>query len=330
MPRVIKMTEENEKLFNEILDLLFRENLNYEEVAKRLNKPKDLIYHLVRVYKKKYGIGRVISKYDYLCIKGDIEEVVKLYKDGVSTINIGKRYNVSERTVADWLRKQNVELRPSGKISKIDQTIFDNIDSEIKAYSLGLIMSDGNVTRDGNTISITLTKDDGYILELINEKLLSNMGNICEVHKEDKRPRQVLQFNGKHIKEALATYGVVPNKSHILYRLPDNIPEEFYYHFLRGLYDGDGVCSYYTSHKNRRVRIGYCAANKDFTAAYQDYFVKKLNMSRNKLFDTGGCWQCSWGKEQDLKNFFNYLYQDSTIYLGRKYKKLKDFVESLD
>lgn len=274
-------------------------------------------------------MGARPSYYDYYIFTGKIEDIKEEYLSGVSTVALSKKYEVSERTIANWLIKQNVTLRPSGKISKIDQNIFKEIDTEIKAYTLGLIMSDGNVSKDkyGNTISITLTQDDKYILETINEKLLSNQGNICITHKEDKKPRAVLQFNGKQIKETLATYGIVPNKSHLLTQLPKNISPDLYHHFLRGLYDGDGICSYYTNHgRKQKVRIGFCGANYDFVKDYQDFFVSKLNLNKTKIFNTGGCFQCSWASQKNLEDFFDFIYKDATIYLGRKYKKLKDFL----
>lgn len=326
MPRKISINTETEKQFLEILKLHCENNMTYEQIGKFINRPKDYIYCLIKAYKEKYNLGKVITKYDYLCITGEIENIVNKYQQGISTAALGEIYGVTDHTVANWLTAQQIPIRSVGIISKIDQTIFDTIDSEIKAYTLGLIMSDGNVSQAGNTISITLTQDDSYILEIINEKLFSSLGNILITHKEDKRPRATLQFNGKHLKEVLAQYGIIPAKSHLLLELPKNIPEHLYHHFLRGLYDGDGICSYYTSHKTQKVRIGFCAANQGFVQNYQDYFISHLKMNKTKLFNTRGCWQCSWGARSDLVNFFNFIYKDATIYLGRKYKKLKDFL----
>lgn len=328
MPRKIPVNANTEQQFLNVLKLYCEDNMSYEQIGININQPKDYVYCLVKTYKKKYNLGKVITKYNYLCITGKIDDVINKYQQGMSMATIGKIYKVTDRTVAGWLTAQQVPIRNAGIVSKIDQTIFDIIDSEIKAYALGLIMSDGNVSNIGNTISITLTQDDSYILEIINEKLLSGLGNILITHKENKKPRAVLQFNGKHIKETLSQYGIIPAKSHLLSELPGDIPECLYHHFLRGLYDGDGVCSYYTSHKIQKVRIGFCAANQNLVQNYQDFFINNLSMNKTKLFHTGGCWQCSWGSKSDLTNFFNFIYKDATIYLGRKYKKLKDFLSN--
>lgn len=328
MSKKTPINENTEQQFLNVLKLHCEDNMSYKQIGVSINRSKDYVYRLVKTYKEKYNLGKVITKYDYLCITGKIKDVVNKYQQGLSTIAIGKIYGVTDRTVTTWLRAQQIPIRNVGVILKIDQTIFDVIDSEVKAYALGIIMSAGNVSNSENTISITLAQDDSYILETINEKLLSGLGNILISHKEDKKPRVVLQFNGEHIKDMLSQYGVVPAKSHSLSKLPNNIPEHLYHHFLRGLYDGDGVCSYYTSHKTQKVRVGFCAANQSFVQDYQNFFIKKINMNKTKIFNTGGCWQCSWGSKSDLTNFFNFVYKDATIYLGRKYKKLKKFVSN--
>ena len=320
--------KENEELFVEIVKNI-SEGKNYNMISEEIGKSKDFVYNLVKFYKKKHNINSsVISKYDYYKLTGEIDNIVSLYNEGKSTEFIGKTYNASDRTVVSWLKRENVNIRDRGIISKINQTIFDNIDTEIKAYTLGLLTSDGNVQSKSSTITICLTNTDGYILEKINEELLSGLGNILVTHKEDEKPRKVLGFNGKHLKDKLAEYNIVPRKSYIIKELSTKIPEELYHHYIRGLFDGDGVCSYETSHKKKKVRIGFCGHNRDFVESYRNFLINKLDMNQTKLFNTGGCWQCSWSSKKDLINFYNYIYKDATIFLGRKKKKISDYVNT--
>ena len=222
-----------------------------------------------------------------------------------------------------FLRKEETmpKIR-SGKIPRTDQHIFDMIDDEIKAYTIGLIAADGNITKRGGGISITLTKDDRYILDQILTELLDGQGHILESKKTTGKYTVTLQFSGMALKNRLADFGVVPNKGILMDRLSTLIPEEYYHHYLRGLYDGDGICA----KSNSRVRVGFCGANKDFVADYQSFFINNLGMARTKLFNTGGCWQCSWAKETDLRVFYDYIYKDATIFLGRKKHKLEKFL----
>ena len=93
-------------------------------------------------------------------------------------------------------------------------------------------------------------------------------------------------------------------------------------HYIRGLYDGDGVCA----KTNEYLRVGYCAYHKSFTKSYQEFLINTLGLKENKLFNTGNCWDCSWSKREDLEKFYNYIYKDATIFLQRKYDKLKNYL----
>lgn len=328
MPIKISLNEKNKQMAIDVINKV-SDNITYKEIAKEYNVSKNFIYCLIKTYKTVFGIEGVISKYDALKLSGEIDNVVKDYLNHISTIEIGEKYNVSDRTVVSWLIRENIPIRDRGKISKINQSIFDEIDSEIKAYVLGLITADGSVSQKSNNITICLSKEDKYLLELINEKLLEGLGTIFINHKEDEKPRYVLSFNGKQIKNRLKDFGIVPNKSYSLKKLSNIIPEKYYHHYIRGLFDGDGVCSYCTSHKKKRkVRVGFCSHEKEFVEDYRDFLNKILNLPKNKLFNTGGCWQCSWSAFNDVQKFTDYIYNDATIFLGRKKKKLFDYVNT--
>lgn len=328
--RKININEKNKELAIKIISENYL-GKTYEQISQEYNLHKDFIYCLIKAYKPILGINGVLTKYDYLKINNKIKDIISDYESNISTIKIGEKYGVSDRTVASWLLKENIPIRDAGKISCINQNIFDDINTEIQAYVLGIITADGSVSKIGNSISICLTKSDEYLLELINEKLLDGLGNIAITHKEDEKPRSVLTFNGKHIKERLSDFGIVPNKSYCLKQLSNLVPEDLYHHYIRGLFDGDGVCSYYMdSHKKkkRKVRIGFCGHEKEFVRDYRDFLNNKLGLPKNKLFNTENCWQCSWSALSDIINFKKYIYQDATIFLGRKKKKIFDYVNT--
>ena len=93
-------------------------------------------------------------------------------------------------------------------------------------------------------------------------------------------------------------------------------------HYIRGLFDGDGVAS-----KNGQyIKIGFCAKRKEFVESYQSFLCKTLFMRKNKIFNTGGCFQCSCGTRTDIEKFYNYIYRDATIFLGRKKNKIYTYL----
>lgn len=295
----------------------------YEELSKEYNVHKTTLCKQMNKFKTEYGIqkGEKYSAYTYLRYYYGKEIIQKYVEELRSTESIIRDYGLSDASIIVRILKfYDIEIRQTGYISKTIQSLFNDITNEIEAYTLGLISADGNVGKN-YSINIFLTESDKYLLEEINARLLNNTGHILISKKENGEPVARLSFCGKLICQNLKKYNIVPNKSKVMTQILE-FDEPLMRHYLRGLYDGDGVCS----KSNNLIRIGYCAYREEFVKSYKQFFVKKLDMNNNKLFNTGNCWQCSWAAKKDLINFYNYIYQDSAIYLKRKQEKLFNYL----
>lgn len=296
----------------------------YKQLGKEFGMHPSTLCGQMKKYKKDFGLSEkekycasTYLRYYY------INEIIKQYQKGNSTDKNAQFYGFSDgNMIAELLRGANVPVRSVGYQSKTDQTLFDKIDDELQAYVLGLITSDGNVNEQYE-ISITLTESDIKLLKVINNRLLNDTGNLQkrECKNNISKPTWKLSFCGKKICKNLSKYGIVPRKNGSLtklYQFNDTLMP----HYLRGLYDGDGVCS----KSGNYLRVGYCAKRKELTEDYLKFFVQNLGMKENKLFNTGNCWDCSWGSRKDLETFFNYIYKNATIFLPRKYQKLHNYL----
>lgn len=324
MPRKIIATPEKEKEAKKVFYALSH-GKTYDDLAKENNKPKDYYFSLMKTYKPILGItDKIITKSTWLRYTGEIAEIARLYtEEKMTTRELGQYYQVSERTIAKCLTDYGVTLRPRGFQSRTDQTLFNNLDNELVCYVIGLITADGSISADNRSITITLTCSDGYLLEQINDLFLSGSGNISLCHKEDgDKARMYLTFHGKQLCEALNKYNIVPNKSYLLKELSPLIPRQYYHHYIRGLFDGDGICSKLED----KIRIGFCAHEKAFVENYQHFLIQQLDMNKTSLFNTGNCWQVSWASRKDITTFYNYIYKDATIFLRRKKEKIERYI----
>lgn len=295
----------------------------YKTLEKENNMSCGTMYASMKPYRGHFGLRKNerYCKMTYLRYKYG-EEIKRKYLEGQTTEALAVEYNYNDCGVAKLLESLGVVIRPRGYQSKTDQTLFSEIDTPEKAYFIGLLTADGSVNEKGS-ITVCLTESDRYLLDNINTKVLHGSGTIFLTHKEEEKPCAVLSFNGKQICRDLAEFGIIPKKTYSLFSLSSKIPTEFYSDYIRGLYDGDGVCS----KSNGGIRVGYCAYNKDFTESYQNYLCKTLGMRKNKLFNTGGCWQCSWAARLDLDKFYNYIYSNNpSLYLARKKQKLENYL----
>ena len=119
----------------------------------------------------------------------------------------------------------------------------------------------------------------------------------------------------------LIANGAIRDKTYTM-QLP-NIPNELMCHFIRGYFDGDG-CIYIT--KKNRIRCHFDSVSTIF-----------LEQLRKFLYDTGinsylYISKNNNGKYKDLyrleiagveytQKFLQYIYNNSQIYLDRKYEK---------
>ena len=119
-----------------------------------------------------------------------------------------------------------------------NENYFDVIDSEDKAYFLGLIYADGCVVNNQNEyrykVCLKLHNKDKHILDDLIKYV---EGEMC-IWYHGQRDMCEVSFSGKKIVKDLEDKGVFPNKTFTI-KYPV-IDEKLERHFLRGYFDGDG------------------------------------------------------------------------------------------
>jgi len=131
------------------------------------------------------------------------------------------------------------------------------------AYAIGLITTDGNLSIDGHHMSFT-SKD----LELVEifKKCLGINNKICKKTRSTEREKKYfhIQFGDVTFYKFLLNIGLTPHKSKTIKSI--NIPEEYFFDFLRGCIDGDGSIRTYKhpESKNPQLRLSLYSASKDF------------------------------------------------------------------
>lgn len=104
-------------------------------------------------------------------------------------------------------------------------------------YIIGLIATDGNLSRDGRHINIT-SKDREHLF-LVRDALglQSVIGKKASGTQKEKR-YSVLQFSDVHFYRYLESIGLHSRKSLTLGKI--NVDPRYFNDFLRGVIDGDG------------------------------------------------------------------------------------------
>ena len=270
-------------------------------------------YHFIYIFREENSMSKAVIPLE------EYKNIVQLYNSGLSQQKIGKMYATSHTTIRKVLIKNNVVMRDNshkGRKYTIDENYFDNIDSQDKAYILGLLYADGCNYLPQHRVKIELQERDKDILDKINIKLNSNKPlSFVELSGKNANWQNTyrLDITNKHISETLNNLGMVQNKSLVL-TFPYWLDTLLYSHFLRGYFDGDGCLQKYfltiVSTKEFCESVATICKNiLDISTTISD--IPNRPESNTKLL-------CITGISK-MKKFLDYIYQDAELYVQRKY-----------
>ena len=269
-----------------------------------------------------------------LKIKTYETQITDLHNQGYSAIEISKKLNFKyHQPIYNYFKKMgwkrlSKEEYPQYKKYQVNQNFFYNIDSEEKAYILGFICADGNVSIPRYSISITVQQTDIDILKKIQNAMCSNHPIKEHIQRENpykKSNRKTLEqahinINGKTLVSPLVDLGIYGKKTYSLNGTEiEVVPKHLIRHFLRGYFDGDGNILWEKEYSSGKKYIINICGNKDFLEnTFQKYFPSTNAMYKDKYSKQCWCWKIS--DKQKVLKFLCYLYDNATIYLDRKYK----------
>lgn len=254
-----------------------------------------------------------------------IEEFANYYNYGEKTLKETAEYfNISYDYIKNILTKlgyrEPSKSYDSAKNSNIDHNYFEIIDSDKKAYFLGLLMSDGYIETQtyNKAFGIALQLEDKYIIEeLILELKSQNKLN------EYKNSIKFSARSGK-IYEDLVKWNFCESKSNSDYNFP-NIPVEYQSAFIRGYFDGDGCI---TIKSTGYSVTSFCCNSKIFlddlrTILEENNIECRPVQCQNGKSRTSPIFILYISKSKAQNDFANYIYNNAEIYLKRKFEKFE-------
>lgn len=269
----------------------------------------------------------------------EMKDIVEMYKNGYSTVKIGEKYNIGNKSIAKVLDIFGIKrIRNGVRKYKLDEHYFDFIDTPNKAYCLGLLYADGSNYPPKQTISISLEEHDKYILERMREELKSGkeLEYLDYSNKNDYGYNYSNQYrlsvHSKHMSDELEHKGMVKSKSLVL-EFPKFIDEEFIKYFILGYFDGDGsYCPHYLKSGKFQPLITF-TSTESFCKDLQTYLRNKLGIPCGNIYDAschnGITKVLSFSGTKQVKTFLDWLYTDADMYLPRKYEKYKNSYDNI-
>lgn len=263
-------------------------------------------------------------------------KVIEDYQSHIPIKEIFKKYNIGRKCFYNCLKRHNIKcIDQERKRYGINDDYFSIIDTEDKAYFLGLLYADGCNRIEKRIVAISLQTQDIDILEKLKyytqyEGPIFNYSKVRKNKKEWKVQMKeggisyysFLKLTSKKMCEDLCVHGCMPRKTSTLL-FPTTVPKYLMRHFIRGYIDGDGWVVFSKNHKNYTIGL---ISTPMFCESFKIFIENELNISccihkdkRSKIVN-----RCNvQGADQFLK-FGDWLYKDAKIYLVRKYQKYQE------
>jgi hypothetical protein len=176
-----------------------------------------------------------------------VEEAAQLYATGMSTTELGRRYNLTSGTVAEALKGRGVRLRTQSEAKRRKRWRYDAFGHQDRdtAYWVGFVQADGS-------LQVPKTKSSPMLTLVINDK--EHLEAFCDwlgLSQDEVRPLRRpsssavawgISVTHPDLADQLGAWGIVPRKSWS-WSGGFNVPDEVLSDFLRGWFDGDGWVS---------------------------------------------------------------------------------------
>lgn len=298
---------------------LYNSGLSVIKIAEQLKVTTNIIDYCLQKNKTKKDAKRIR-------VNVNLEEAVRLHNEGKNLPQIAEILGVGVTTLKRRGLHKLVDTYSFYKNRSFpkDYSFFKLIDTEEKAYYLGLLLADGSVDNDG--LKLELKSEDDYILEIF-KNLISPKSQVktCTRTRQHKGytftgTMSRLDISSKDIVNDLKILGIEQNKTYKVQRVPKQIPSNLIHHFIRGLFDGDG--SVWINNKTKKLSINFTGEFNLLTEVKSLLLNIGLNPKVKvikKPHQTDS--YIVYSSQKDIKTFFNWLYKDATIYMKRKYIK---------
>ncbi len=213
-------------------------------------------------------------------------------------------------------------IKPQGKV-KIEW-------SGDFAYALGLIVTDGSLSKNGRNINLT-SKDLDQINNFLRALKISAHIGIKNSGPTKEKKYFVVQIGDVLFYKYLQSIGLMPNKTKVMGQI--EVPDSYFFDFLRGHFDGDGSTYSYWDPRWKSsfmFYLAFCSASEkhiDWLRSKIKFFLGvNGHLSKAKK---SSCYQLKYAKKESLKIFKKMYREKDSINLARKRLKIKEMLATI-
>ncbi len=248
------------------------------------------------------------------------DAMVAAYLAGATAKEAAQPLGYSYMACIFALKQQGIVPRERSEAHRhyaVDESFFDIIDTEEKAYWLGFLAADGTV--GSNFVSLGLQERDGEHLRKFTSSLQSNHPVVVRENKIGEKiyPYAHVHIGSLKLVQTLKNLGVDERKSFTV-RPCEYVPEALLHHYWRGVFDGDGFITYTRSRKvGSIIWLVGLVGNKEMVTGFES-FIQRFMKTEAIIKPHHRIFMLRYGGVALPQAILCVLYQDATILLDRK------------
>lgn len=192
------------------------------------------------------------------------------------------------------------------------------------AYAIGLLVTDGSLSTNGRHIDFT-SKDIQQIKNFMHALKITHLKIGKKINSKNKEKNCFrVQIGDVHFYAWLVSIGITSRKSKTIGAV--EIPPQYFFDFLRGVFDGDG--SFYSYYDLRwkssfMFYISFTSASIEFVDWLRNEIEVRLAIRGHLTHQKWStCHQLKYAKADSLKIIERMYYDSSVLCLGRKRDKI--------
>lgn len=240
------------------------------------------------------------------------QEIIDAFNSGLECRYISTTLNFSERAVPRVLVEAGINTKRRNRYV-LNETYFDAIDSQVKAYLLGLLAADGCVTI---TNYVTFESIDQELTYLLKQEL-SYSGEVRIIKPQNYASHYRINFSSCQLATALRQLGVIAGRgSSGIYHFPES---RYLAAYVLGYFDGDG-CAYVNP--NRSGGSICIVGSYEFTSE----LARLLGMGAVKKHQSKPVYYWTIYSRDNINRFYQLIYQYPGLGLQRKKHKIQQIL----
>lgn len=200
-------------------------------------------------------------------------------------------------------------------------------------------MADGNIDdrkdrKDTRRLTVKLSAIDENHLCKLNTDLNSNypITRGMRTLKGKEYYHSQLRISSSILCRGLMEKGLLPRKSMNEVFPKDKIPKEYWKDFLLGVFDGDGCFSWFFTKKNTIPSCSFSlCGSKEILNDCFDYISEELNINVPSILKhKSNLHTATIGGNFQVIKLMEWLYENTSVKLDRKYEKYQEFLKEIN